>query len=138
MATEASDANGGSSRLAPTAPAVLPVRSWGAILFTLTFVEGALGIVSAGQGTSSAGGLLVAHVAFGIGLVALAVWALAAIWGSAGRRARLSTAFATGALVCTAGTGAIFLVTGFAQGAAIDRGLALLSLAGTVLMMISG
>jgi hypothetical protein len=125
----------GKSRLSPSNP---PIRAWGAVLFALTLAEGVLGILSAGQGSTASRTLLVGHVAFGIGLVSLSVWVLAAARRSPSRPARFATAFTTGALAITAATGTVFLLTGFQQGGSIDRGFAILSLAGAVLMMIWG
>jgi hypothetical protein len=122
----------------PAGPGNPSVRVWGAVLFVLTFAEGALGVLSAGRGGAAPADLLAAHVVFGIGLVALSVWALWTAWRASSRPARFATAFTAAALASTAGAGAVVLLTGFAQGANIDRGLAILSLAGTVLMMILG
>lgn len=137
---QAEEASAGEHRpgLVPTTPSLLSVRAWGAVLFALTFAEGTLGVLSAGQSRTLPSDLLAAHVITGIGLVALSVWVLVRTWRFTSRPARLATAFTVGALAGTAGTGAIFLLTGAAQVAMVDRGLAILSLVGTALMMVWG
>ena len=108
------------------------------LLFFAVLSEGILGVASAGQSTSNVTPLLIGHVAFGTVVVALAGWALTVALRQRGRPGVLTTAFTALAVAFTATTGAVFLITGFPNGAAVDRGLALLSLLGTVLMMVWG
>lgn len=114
------------------------IRRFGYVLFPLVLAEGALGVVSASSNLSGPSVLLTAHVGFGVGLVGLTIWALVSATRFPRRAARLVTGFTTLAVLATGLTGALFLLTGFSQGADIDRGLALVSLAGTVLMIVWG
>ena len=114
------------------------VRRLGAVLLPLVLAEGALGVASAGQELSTVSGLLIAHVGFGVGLVALGGWALAGAGRRAAGPAKVATILAGAALVATGATGAAFLVTGFGQALVVDRLLALLTLFGTGLMIVYG
>lgn len=113
------------------------IRRLGAVLFVAVLAAGALGVASAGQTASSPTALLFAHVAVGGAVVALTICALAVARHHSGRGV-IATTFTAGAVFSTAVTGAIFLVTGFSNGLDIDRALALVSLGGTVLMMLLG
>lgn len=114
------------------------VRRLGILLFPLALLEGGLGVASAGQEPSTASALLVFHVSLGVGVVALAGFAVWAALRRPGRAAQVATGFTAACLVATGSTGAAFLVAGSSQGLIVDRLLATFSLAGTVLMIIFG
>ena len=114
------------------------VRRWGIGLFVLVFVEGTLGMISAGSGLAGATPLLIAHIALGLGIVALSLWSLLIAFHFPRRVARLVTLGTTLAIVLTALTGGLFLATGFGQGGNVDRILSIGDLAGTALMIVWG
>lgn len=120
------------------APKTGLVRRFGWVLVPLILAESALGVASAAIGNSGAPPLLVAHVVLGIVVVGVAAWTLWAAGGSRNRWARVAVWWTAFAIFATAATGALFLETAFAQGATVDRVLALLDLAGAVLMVIWG
>ena len=115
-----------------------PVRRLGFLLLPLVLLEGALGVASAGRGIPTVSILLIAHMALGVGVVAFALWIFFVALGRHSQAAKLATGFTAASLVSTGSTGAAFLITGFSQGLVVDRVLALMSLAGAVLMIIVG
>lgn len=114
------------------------IRRLGIALFVLLFVEGALGMASAGSSLSGPSALLISHVVLGLGIVALALRALHAAVRFPRQAARRATGLTTVAIVATALTGSISLVAGFHQAGVVDRGLALVALAGSFLMILWG
>lgn len=113
------------------------IRNWGVVLALGTLTEGALGVASAAAPGSAPSTLFFVHVALGVGLVATAATAYALL-RDAGGWARV---FALLTSLATAGagtTGAIFFVTGFAQGAVIDRGLAAFALLSAIALALVG
>ncbi|HZY92217.1 MAG TPA: hypothetical protein VFG07_05545 [Thermoplasmata archaeon] len=113
-------------------------RRLGTVLLPLLFVEGVLGVASAGGGFGASTGLLVAHVALGTALVGAATWVLVIVRRQPDPRARWTGTLTVLGVYATAGTGALFLATGFAAAGPIDRGLALFDLLGAVLMILWG
>lgn len=114
------------------------VRVWGIVVFVVVFAESALGVASAGSSVASGSPLLVAHVVFGAGVVAFGTWVVIRTRNIRNRGPRVATIFAYLALVATAGTGTLFLVTGIAGGLLVDRLFALTTLVGAGAMIVWG
>ena len=114
------------------------IRRWGTILVASLFAEGAIGVASAGQGGAGSAPLLLAHIGLGGVVVTITGWVLLLALRRRGHPGWIPTLFTAFAVWATALTGAIFLVSGFPNGAAVDRVLALVSLGGAASMILWG
>lgn len=123
---------------APKSGPNVSIRRLGMALFVLLLVEGGLGVSSAGSASSGASAVLIGHVILGLGAVALALGSHRAATRFPRRAARYATVLTTVAIAATALTGAIFLAAGFRHGGVVDRALALMALAGSLLMIAWG
>lgn len=111
------------------------IRRWGGVLLASLFTEGVLGVASAGQGGSGFPPLLLAHLGLGAVVLVVTGWVLSVVLRRRRRPGLIPTAFTATAVVATAATGAIFLVSRFPNGADVDRILALLAIAGAASMI---
>lgn len=114
------------------------VRRWGVVLLALVFSESVLGILAAGPLGPLMSAVLIAHLALGAGVTSLAGWATRVAFRGSYLKAKFASALTFVAIASTASVGAIFLALGNSSGGDLDRALALVALAGTVLMIAWG
>lgn len=114
------------------------IRRWGVILAASLLAEGAIGVASAGQGGAGFPPLLLAHIGLGGVVVTITGWVLLLALQRRRHPGWIPTVFTTFAVAATAMTGAIFLASGFPNGAEVDRVLALVSLGGAASMIVWG
>ncbi|HEV2428416.1 MAG TPA: hypothetical protein VGV64_01015 [Thermoplasmata archaeon] len=108
------------------------------MLLALVFTESVLGILAAGPLGPLMSAVLVAHLGLGAGVAGAAGWAMRVAFRGSDRKSRFASALTFVAIASTATVGAIFLALGNSSGGALDRGLALVALAGSVLMIAWG